>query len=295
MEKLASSEGSSKCLYRAIKTNNPGLVEYLIDKKVSWRNSFTGENSLMLAVRLKSNDVIPKLLHGVSPMDKDEFERNALDYAIIHNNTVAFNLLLTLFPSDLKSPEYKNKIYRAVEVGNKEFIQTLITKGVRPEVEELMDIYWIVNLRGEDDVLDKIISLKLPSDAKDSKGDTPLHYAAKLGNLEAYKKLESFGIGFQKNLLGRTPFFTASCSGRKPIVDYLITKSAFTNEKDTEGNTALMCAVVEGHSEIVYILLALKPDLAEKNNSGKTVVDIAMETGNEEITQLILQAYATRK
>jgi len=94
---------------------------------------------------------------------------------------------------------------------------------------------------------------------------TPLHEAARAGDIEKVKALISNGADVnakdtsQLATMGMTPLHYAALYGHKDIVELLIVKGADLNAKDQEGDTPALSAIVGAPSnskEVVRLLMA---------------------------------------
>ena len=150
---------------------------------------------------------------------------------------------------------------------------------------------------------------------KDSKGMTPLSYAASIGYLEGVRYVlnkstyciyESDQNGYfpihtasskghikviqeflQRcpdsvellNHQGRNILHVAAMNGKAKVVNYILKKpelEMLINEKDKDGNTSLHLASKTKHPKVVSILTWVKRvDLKLLNNEGETALDVA--------------------
>jgi ankyrin repeat protein len=90
-----------------------------------------------------------------------------------------------------------------------------------------------------------------------------------------------------------TPLIKASWDGDLPIVQYLLSKGADVNARDTESKqTALLNAVSNGHVEIVRALIAAKANVSLRNTFDFNPFTTAVAAGNEELSLILLEAGA---
>jgi ankyrin repeat protein len=90
-----------------------------------------------------------------------------------------------------------------------------------------------------------------------------------------------------------TPLIKASWDGDLPIVQYLLSKGANVNARDTEGKgTALLNAVTRQHTQVVKALLAAKADITLRNDFDFNAFTMAVAAGDREISGLLLDAGA---
>ena len=71
--------------------------------------------------------------------------------------------------------------------------------------------------------------------ARNEVGDTPLHCAAKVGNLDMVQRLVEHGANFRlRNYLGETPLDQATDNDQYAVVEYLEQLEAVWEEYDDE-------------------------------------------------------------
>lgn len=133
-------------------------------------------------------------------------------------------------------------------------------------------------------------------------GDLPLGMrfavAIENGDLDAVKALiEEEGAKVDTPIEYRessiTPLQKASWDGDLPIVEYLLSKGANVNARDTQSKeTALSNAVKRGHVDIVKALLAAKADVSLRDIFDFNVFTTAVAAGHQEVAGLLLDAGA---
>ena len=137
---------------------------------------------------------------------------------------------------------------------------------------------------------------KVNPDSKDSKGQTPLSWAARNGHdatvqlLLATEKVDPDS----RDTYGRTPLSWAAEKGHNITIQLLLaTDKVDPNSKDYNGWTPLTWATERGHDTTVQLLLAndkVDPDL--KDTCGRTLLSWAAAQCDNTIVQLLL---TTRK
>jgi ankyrin repeat protein len=110
----------------------------------------------------------------------------------------------------------------------------------------------------------------------DEYGNTPLHYACRMGNVEIVKLLLKQGSDVNvKNEFGSTPLFYA---GEIQILQMLLSNGSDVNAQDDDGNAPLHYAAKVGNYEIVCELLKrLDIKVNIQNHGGKTPLHYAVE------------------
>lgn len=118
------------------------------------------------------------------------------------------------------------------------------------------------------------------------------------GDLEAVKALiEGEGAAVDTPIVygesSITPLQKASWDGDLPIVEYLLSKGANVNARDTQSKeTALTNAVKRSHTEIVKALIAAKADVSLRDMFDFNAFTSAVAAGNQEIAGMLLDAGA---
>jgi ankyrin repeat protein len=100
-------------------------------------------------------------------------------------------------------------------------------------------------------------------------GKTALIFAAERGNNKMVELLISKGADINaKDEEGRTALMSAAFYGRKETVNLLISNGADANTKDNYNNTALMIAASAGNKGMVELLLSKGADVNAKDTRG---------------------------
>ena len=117
---------------------------------------------------------------------------------------------------------------------------------------------------GDLKIINKILA-ENPSaaDLTDETGETPLHYAARAGEIEAFKLIYA--------------------------------KAKNKNPKDKNGNSVLHFAVSKNELECVKFLLDEKFEIDAKNNSNKTPLTIALEENHNQMASFLLENGANKE
>ena len=139
---------------------------------------------------------------------------------------------------------------------------TQMQSMMRPKVSDY-ELYEVqipglfkVVIDGELDVLQILINYGADINARDSRGNTLLHYACKTGHLPIVEYLivqRNMSPNIQ-NQQDKTPLHWACWNGHLPIVEFLISQGADISVKDENGWTPLKAAQESYHLDIVKYL-----------------------------------------
>jgi ankyrin repeat protein len=125
-------------------------------------------------------------------------------------------------------------------------------------------------------------------DAKDSRGTTPLMYAAAVGSLDAMKLLIEAGADVNaKNAFDATALMWAA--GDIDKVRLLLSKGADVKAKSKIGRTPLLLAAFhDGASEIVRLMIDHGADVMARDKDGTSGLEAAASVNDSESVRLLL-------
>jgi len=120
-------------------------------------------------------------------------------------------------------------------------------------------------------------------------GDTPLHEAARNGHLEVVKYLTAQNDNLTvKKPLGSTPLHEAAKNGHLKVVKYLVIQGGDLTAKNNSGDTPLHLAAFNGHLEVVKYLVIQGGDLITKRPLGDTSLHLAAFNGHLEVVKYLV-------
>uniref|UniRef100_A0ACD5YL42 Uncharacterized protein n=1 Tax=Avena sativa TaxID=4498 RepID=A0ACD5YL42_AVESA len=126
--------------------------------------------------------------------------------------------------------------------------------------------------------------------AKDSKGQTALHFAADKGYLEMCKFLvEESGLDVNSvTKTGVTPMFYAALGGNVQVMRYLLDHGADPVMPEERGSTPLHNAAEEGHCEAVKLLLSKGVHVDPMDHRGSPL-HLAASKDRVEVVKVLLE------
>ncbi|MCC7441517.1 MAG: ankyrin repeat domain-containing protein [Bdellovibrionales bacterium] len=154
------------------------------------------------------------------------------------------------------------------------------------------DVFVGCAARGDIDGMKRLIKNGLKPDLETYDGQTPLRAAVEGQQVEAVRFLLSVGAPVDKaSKRGETPLNYASRHGNLAIVQDLLKAKADPNAAEMEWRwTPLMRAASQGHAEIVEALLKAGADPDYKDRDGKTATDHANAGGHKGLMPLLESA-----
>lgn len=128
---------------------------------------------------------------------------------------------------------------------------------------------------------------------RDSRGWTPLHYAAFNGQTKMILLLVARGAAVDAaDKDGATPLHAAATSVHPDTIAPLLESGAAVNAPDHHGDTPLQDAASAGNADAVSLLLAHGANLESRNNEGFTALNKAAWFGRTDMVALLLAANA---
>lgn len=302
-----------------------GRIEFLkallgnlsLDEKNKYINKLdnNGQTPLLLAASYGHEEIVHVLLekgaqHNITDEDDNTFVQLALD-----NNH--FSLLMNL-NDDLKN-QYdifkkvnQKQLFKAIQKDDEDAMNVILEQQptfVFNKNTERRTLLHKAMKKGHLTIANAILS-KIPEGklkkflmAKDKKGNTALHLAAKQGDVQCIKMLlEKSSVHienflFQKNNSGLTPLHIAAKYGNADVVNELLNSLSDDEEKkekylttlDDDGQMAVHYAAEGGNLAIVLRLAEDRPqDLLIENDYKQTPLVLAVRNGSAEVVSQIL-------
>ena len=313
-----NAEINLKALNEAIEGDDVKIVKYLLDEKpelIDARDGY-GRTPLEFADQWHRGEAdIIECLRKYAEVNIDN-----LLWAMRSNKVKVAEYMLGKDPtlSNAKNGDGWTVLLLMAYEGKPEFVQLLIDKGAKVDIEALRDVVSIknVNLEVVRCLLNKNSGI---INTKSKDGSTPLSVASYTGNLALVQLL--VGAPYNADVTFEA-LLRAVKSNKVELVEYLLEqKSSIINDKDEYGGTALSWAASAGNLDIVQLLvnppynadvtldallwavkrdyvsvveylLDEKPDLIDaKAENGKTALEVANWYGRAAIIEC-LRKYA---
>ncbi|MGE4490775.1 MAG: ankyrin repeat domain-containing protein [Kiritimatiellales bacterium] len=137
----------------------------------------------------------------------------------------------------------------------------------------------------------RLLDRGVSTEVRDKYDCTPLHIAVCWDRLETVKLLISRGADVNAaGQAGATALLFAARAGCEEILMYLLDHGANIETKDKNGRTPLLEAAFEGRAGSVMLLLNRGANINAKDCSGETPLGLAVAKGNVATVQLLRRA-----
>ena len=196
-------------------------------------------------------------------------------------------------------PNAKTSLYYAALCGFANLVGQLIIKY--PQHVDVIGGYYltpaVAALAGRHFELARILHRNGSSvEPRNNVTVTPLHSAARLGDLEMVQVLLEYGVDVNaRTSIGNTPLNFAFHNNRLKdprVARLLIERGADPNTRGYRGLTPLHRALGNGRIEMARVLIEHGANVEVKNDEGKNPLEVASEEQRDEITKLLLELRA---
>jgi ankyrin repeat protein len=288
-------------LQMAINRGDAAVVKLLLDHKADPDVMRYGQTPLNWAVQHGRKDLLKMLLAAGAKVDLGgNGQGTPLGWAASRKDAEAVKLLLdagadpNAFTENDSFPPLSKAL--SIDRGQTEeqavpVVELLLARGANVNWQDPR--YGFTPIFGRGEVLGPLLlkhGAKL--DVRMRGGDTPLHYAAVLGERDsAVRFLLAQKVDVNaRNDAGQTPLhmpFRLSPSPR--VIELLLGGGADVNARDKQGRTPLHAAAERGPASVAELLIDAKADLGARDDSGATPLHLAAKLKRKEIVELLLK------
>lgn len=265
----------------------------------------SGRTPLHDSARAGKPDVTKLLLElGADRSIKDGLGRTAHTVARQHGHRLIVMILEG--KEDTTEDDVKNlgpipdaeslPVWSLAKLGMKDLVEKAIARGGTDLYETDPDsndtaLHWAID-SDHLDILELLLCITLDPNALNDYSRTPLHTAARAGNLRAVIILldpkYKVKLDIEDNW-GSTPLLLAQAGSQFPIATALIAAGASIHGRKTAIQPLFFTAVELGNVAAVENLINSGADVLAKSPEGQTGLQIAKENGHGEVMQLLQQ------
>ncbi|PCD37250.1 hypothetical protein AU210_005753 [Fusarium oxysporum f. sp. radicis-cucumerinum] len=186
------------------------------------------------------------------------------------------------------------EIYDGIDYDRHCVVENLLASGANPHMlgYEGNTPLHLAAILGDVDIINKLLDYGADIRTSNEFGHIPLVLAVRHGRKLAYKKLLELGT---VNICGenrRTALIEAASVKNLALMETLIEDGAMVDLPDNTGQTALMEASKHGHAQIVKLLLEKKSDVDRQDHDRNTALMKACSGNHTDVIELLLGANA---
>ncbi|XP_043221966.1 ankyrin repeat domain-containing protein 50-like [Amphibalanus amphitrite] len=197
-------------------------------------------------------------------------------------------------------------LQRAVWDGDVARVRSLTAKstaGVQARDREGRSLLHLAAARGHREMVELLLERRLPADAEDGDGNTPLLKAAEADS-SAATAAEADSAATVRLLLERgasashcnhhqqNGLHVSARRGAEPVLQALLQHGANVDQVDKDGHTPLHLSVLHAHPELAAALLLHGAALAPADRDGRTALHLAAGRGLSELVAQLLEGGA---
>lgn len=290
-------EGQTLVTLAAGAASAPTLSLLLKRAPVSARSDAEGRNALFHAVKGKRTGNVSLLLSsGVDPIQADKKGITPMIWAIGMQSAMSTTMLAVIAP-DHWDPAW---LVLAARQGDQALVVKLLSGKVPPDHKDAQGrtALWHAVQNRKTALVDVLLNAGASPMMADKSGDTPLHIASRSGDASMNERLlrnaGSITLWNRGNVQGAKPLHIACESGNKSAAEVLVKHGATLDERDAAGNTPLMSAAGANQLAVVSWLLAQGASTKVRNHNKKTALEIAGQLGHENVVRELEAADAKR-
>lgn len=290
-----SSNASGAIFFKAAAKGDAAKLKSLLNaaQKVDARDE-SGKTALMRAAEHGHLDAVRVLIAGgadakaVVP-DRDSLWHgcNALIFAAQGGNADVAELILKGGASpNCSASDGNTPLSLAVEGKSPRMVEALLKAGAQPTDAILVAAVWA----GEVEMALMLIRAGANPNARDDLGQSALHRAAEMGELEIVRALIQARAKRDLKANGTTPLLIAIQNGHEACAIELIRGGADLTPTTAAGllrRNALMLASSTGRVEVVRALLKAGADPEAKDKEGKTALMLANEKEHVAVVEVL--------
>lgn len=150
---------------------------------------------------------------------------------------------------------------------------------------------------GDADMIEELIALQIPvsgKDAYDVAGMSPIHYAARFGNVQPIKILVAAkaDVNAPGGASNETPLHCAAMQGRNKASAILLQLGANVSATDKGLQMPIHHASSKGHIGVIKVLLNAQADLEAVDTAGQTPMHLAAWKSKQEVVRHFIKLKA---
>ncbi|KAF5713682.1 ankyrin protein [Fusarium globosum] len=255
------------------------------EKKDVLQNS----GALHLAALFGLGNLAESLVRNLDIESRDSCGQTALVWTL---KCLAFRYKIKPVRRLFATPDFN--IYSGIHIDRRRIVMDLLGSGANPNIAGYNGdtALHFAAMLGDVEIVEKLLEREVDIHRSNSEGNIPVIEAVRHGNESVYMKLLGRGAVDDCGENGRTALIEAASVGDLALVEKLIKNGAKVRRRDRKGKNALIEASRSGHARIVELLLPNQSDVDHQDHWGSTALMEACTGGHADIIELLLAANA---
>ncbi|RKK23082.1 hypothetical protein BFJ63_vAg14423 [Fusarium oxysporum f. sp. narcissi] len=246
-------------------------------------------SNLHLAALFGLGDLAESLMKNIDINSRDSCGRTALVWAL---ECLAFEFKFN--PDDIMSVTKNFEIYDGIDIARRRVVKALLRSGANPRMPGYNGDtpLHLAAILGDVEIVERILEYGVDIHKSNQNVNLPLVEAVRHGRELVYTKLLERGTVdiFGENR--RTALIEAASVGNLAPIETLVREGALVDFPDRTGKTALMKASKLGHTRVVELLLKSHSDVDHQDYKRDTAIMNACKGGHDDVIEILLAANA---
>ncbi|KAK2480748.1 hypothetical protein H9L39_06387 [Fusarium oxysporum f. sp. albedinis] len=246
-------------------------------------------SNLHLAALFGLGDLAESLMKNVDINSRDSCGRTALAWAL---ECLAFEFKFE--PDDIISATENFEIYDGIDIARRRVVKALLRSGANPHIPGYNGDtpLHLAAILGDVEIVERILEHGVDIDTLNGNDDVPLEEAVRHSRESASMKLLESGTVDTCGENCRTALTDASSVRNLALMETFIEKGAKLDIPDIKGQTALIKASKLGHARVVELLLKSQSDVDHQDHDLDTALIKACVGDHADVIELLLASNA---
>ena len=281
---------STRPLHEAAAAGDIEKVKSLISKGADVNEKDPGGKTPLHCASEKGHTEVARLLLAQGAyVNAIGWEMTPLHFAAMSGDKKTVELLLSKGAHiNAKTRQGRTPLFKAMAspaVGREEVVELLVSKGAKiPELH-------LAAYLGDMEKLKKYLQDEIDINSQEDFGSTALHAAANSGKKDIVEFLISKGanVDAKDAYYGVTPLYYAAMHNYEDIADLLLAKGADVNAKEEDGHyTLLYYAIWDNSKDAIKLLISKGANVNVKDESGYTPLVFAVWENDKDMVELLI-------
>ncbi|KAL7769815.1 hypothetical protein ACKLNR_001199 [Fusarium oxysporum f. sp. zingiberi] len=244
---------------------------------------------LHLAALFGLSELVESVIKNLDINSRDSCGRTALVWVL---DCLAFEFE---FKPNYRGSDTRNfEVYDGIEIAHRRIVKALLSSGANPHMPGYNGDtpLHLAAILGDVEIVENLLDYGADTHTSNKYGHIPLVLAVRYGKESTYMKLLERGAVDICGENSRTALMEAASVGDLALMEKLIEEGAKVDFCDRDGQIALMEASWFGHTRIVELLLENQSNVNHQDHKGDTALTKACIGDHADVIELLVAANA---